>query len=160
MLIRFYGTPVYFGMSTFPLHFADLLTWWRLGNRKPTQQQTTQLDPGATGTHRARRGPFPCLAWLETSTAVARRNQVKSDTDDYPALDHLKRAKWPNSSCPHTPGSWEKKRAKVPSSSFGFVLFGMREVWFEKGKMTQFLMPSYPRFVREVRKGQRVPLPH
>ena len=93
VLSGFYGTPVYFGTSTFPLHFADLLTWWRLGNLKPTQQQTTQLDPGATGTHRARRGPFPCLAWLETSTAVARRNQVKSDTDDYPALDHLKRAK-------------------------------------------------------------------
>ena len=91
VLRGFYGTPVYFGTSTFPLHFADLLTWWRLGNQKPTQQKEPQhqLDPGATGTHRARRGPFPCLAWLEIRTAVARRNQVKSDIDDYPALDQV-----------------------------------------------------------------------
>ena len=61
-----------------------LLTWWSFlpianeHNRKWT-----------TVTHSGQRGNPLCLAWLEIRTAVARRNQVKSDTGEYPSLDHL-----------------------------------------------------------------------
>ena len=58
VLSGFYGTPVYFGTSTLPLYFADLLTRGRSASRSPTTQKqpTTQENQE---THTERGGGHP-----------------------------------------------------------------------------------------------------
>ena len=64
VLSGFYGTPVYFGTSTLPLYFADLLTWGDRDADRPQQHKTTQpttKEPRVHTQSEAGVAPLSCM---------------------------------------------------------------------------------------------------